>query len=161
VLASLTFPLLIFTQFLKSIFIYEKNSNGFNYLTIKLSYTFDAILWKNEPFFQLVGFCSSVWIKRQHSQGHDLLHFFKKFKCCSCVSTFDGPWTGVRLALLFILLMCFLFCFFVSPCLVLSVASWGNVSLVVSSSLWKRRFLYSYERYIYIYIYFWTSNLMS
>ncbi len=45
--------------------------------------------------------------------------------------------------------MCFLFfvLFFVSPCLVLSVASWGSVSLAVSSSSWERRFLYSYERY--------------
>jgi len=39
--------------------------------------------------------------------------------------------------------------FFVSPCLVLSVASWGSVSLAVSSSSWERRFLYSYERYYY------------
>ncbi len=42
---------------------------------------------------------------------------------------------------------CFFFCFFVSPCLVLSVASWGSVSLVISSSSWEQRFLYSYERY--------------
>ncbi len=42
----------------------------------------------------------------------------------------------------------FVFClFFVSPCLVLSVASWGSVSLAVSSSSWEWRFLYSYERY--------------
>jgi hypothetical protein len=39
--------------------------------------------------------------------------------------------------------------FFVSPCLVLSVASWGSVSLAVSSSPWEWRFIYSYERYIY------------
>jgi hypothetical protein len=39
--------------------------------------------------------------------------------------------------------------FFVSPCFVLSVASWGSVSVAVSSSSWERRFLYSYERYIY------------
>jgi len=42
----------------------------------------------------------------------------------------------------------FVFClFFVSPCLVLSAASWGSVSLAVSSSSWEWRFLYSYERY--------------
>jgi hypothetical protein len=42
----------------------------------------------------------------------------------------------------------FVFClFFVSPSLVLSVASWGSVSLAVSSSSWEWRFLYSYERY--------------
>ncbi len=58
--------------------------------------------------------------------------------------------------------VCVFFCFvlfFVSPCLVLSVASWGSVSLAVSSSLWEWRFLYSYERYIYIYIFgvFWMD----
>jgi hypothetical protein len=42
----------------------------------------------------------------------------------------------------------FIFClFFVSPSSVLSVASWGSVSLAVSSSSWEWRFLYSYERY--------------
>jgi hypothetical protein len=47
--------------------------------------------------------------------------------------------------------VCFSFfvLFFVSPCLVLSVASWGSVSLAVSSSSWEWRFLYSYERYCF------------
>ncbi len=55
----------------------------------------------------------------------------------------------MRLALLFIPVCVFVFClFFVSPCLVLSVASRGSVSLAVSSSSWERRFLYSHERYI-------------
>ncbi len=53
----------------------------------------------------------------------------------------------MRLALLFIP-VCVFCLFFVSPCLVLSVASWGSVSLAVSSSSWEWRFLYSYERYI-------------
>jgi hypothetical protein len=39
--------------------------------------------------------------------------------------------------------------FFVSPCLVLSVASWGSVNLAVSSSSWEWRFLYSHERYVW------------
>jgi hypothetical protein len=41
-----------------------------------------------------------------------------------------------------------LYLFFVSPCLVLSVASWGSVNLAVSSSSWEWRFLYSHERYV-------------
>jgi hypothetical protein len=42
----------------------------------------------------------------------------------------------------------FVFClFFVSPCLVLSMASWGSVSIAVSSSSWEN--LHSYERYIH------------
>jgi hypothetical protein len=40
--------------------------------------------------------------------------------------------------------------FFVSPCLVLSVASWGSVNLAVSSSSWESRFLYSHERYLHL-----------
>jgi hypothetical protein len=44
----------------------------------------------------------------------------------------------------------FVFVCSVSPCLVLSVASWGSVNLAVSSSLWEWRFLYSYERYLHI-----------
>jgi hypothetical protein len=39
--------------------------------------------------------------------------------------------------------------FFVSLCLVLSVASWGSVSLAVSSSSWEWRFLYSFKRYFF------------
>ncbi len=65
----------------------------------------------------------------------------------------------MRLALCSYRCVFFIFClFFVSPCLVLSVASWGTVSLAVSSSLWERRFLYSHERYFSFSSICWASQ---
>jgi hypothetical protein len=52
----------------------------------------------------------------------------------------------------------FVVLFFVSPCLVLSVASWGNVNLAVSSSSWEWRFLYSYERYL-VHLWYWPAPI--
>ncbi len=96
-------------------------------------------MWRYEKFH---GICLVVYV------SHSKQGLYMSFDNIPV----DGP--CVRLALLFIpVSVFFLFvCLFCLPLFGSSVASWGSVNLAVSSSSWERRFLYSYERYLLIFL---------
>jgi hypothetical protein len=96
-------------------------------------------------------------------------------------ATADGPWTGARLALLFILLSCLIFFWFRGPFLsVLSFLLWNSLWLVeevltllclflivrmgISWFLWEIQFDHTYMYQLYycqLWEHFWTVLLVS
>jgi len=111
--------------------------------------------FKYSIFVRFFQFCVKVWKISRNLFGS----VCKQGLYMSFVNIpVDGP--CVRLALLFIPACVFFFvCLFCLPLFGSSVASWGSVNLAVSSSSWERRFLYSYERYLLIFLPFFVLAL--
>ncbi len=136
-------PLDFITRLLKHLMVVENDSKNM------------VIFFKCSIFVRFSQFCVKVWKISWNLFGS----VCKQGLYMSFVNIpVDGP--CVRLALLFIPACVFFFvCLFCLPLFGSSVASWGSVNLAVSSSSWERRFLYSYERYLLIFLLFFVLAL--